>query len=150
MGQTAADFFTPRQKEEITKAIRDAEQKTSGEIRVHLENTCQGDVLDRAATIFDKLRMADTDQRNGVLIYLAIKSKKFAILGDSGINARVPEGFWNQTRDVMAKHFRDNEFTEGLVKGIAMAAEQLKKYFPWQKEDTNELPNDISFGKNQP
>lgn len=147
MGNTAADFFTREEKEQIKLAIGQAEKLTSGEIRVHIENTCDDDVLDRAATLFDKLGMAKTELRNGVLIYIAIKSHKLAILGDMGINANVPQNFWQSVKDIMVDHFRNNEFTEGLVKGIAMAGEQLKTYFPWQKDDANELSDEISFGK---
>jgi len=148
MGKTAADFFTREEKEQIKLAIEQAEKLTSGEIRVHIENTCDGDVLDRAATLFDKLNMAKTELRNGVLFYIAVKSKKLAILGDMGINANVPQNFWGSVKDVMVDHFRNNEYTDGLVKGITMAGEQLKAFFPWEKDDTNELSDEVSFGKN--
>jgi uncharacterized membrane protein len=148
MGKTAVDFFTTEEKAKIQLTIAQAEKKTSGEIRVHIENICRGDVLDRAATLFDKLGMAKTELRNGVLIYIAIKSHKLAILGDMGINASVPENFWGSVKDVMVDHFKNNEFSEGLIKGIAMAGEQLKAFFPWEKDDSNELSDEISFGKN--
>ncbi len=147
MGNSAADFFTREEIEKIKLAIEQAEKLTSGEIRVHIENTCKGDVLDRAATLFDKLDMAKTELRNGVLFYIAVKSHKLAILGDLGINANVPQNFWQSVKDIMVDHFRNNEYTDGLVKGITMAGEQLKTYFPWQKDDANELSDEISFGK---
>lgn len=147
MGKTASDFFTPEQKETIKLAVQDGELETSGEIRVHIENTCEGDVLDRAATVFDKLGMTKTEQRNGVLFYLAVKSHKFAILGDMGINAKVPEDFWDNIKAKMMGHFRKEHFTEGLVEGITLAGKELKAWFPYQTDDANELPDDISFGK---
>ncbi|TVQ10229.1 MAG: TPM domain-containing protein [Bacteroidetes bacterium] len=147
MGKAAIDFFTPEQKEAIKLAVQDAELETSGEIRVHVENTCDGDVLDRAATVFDKLGMTKTEQRNGVLFYLAVKSHKFAILGDMGINAKVPEDFWESIKAKMVEHFREEHFTEGLVEGITLAGKELKAWFPYQTDDVNELPDDISFGK---
>ncbi|MCD4683097.1 MAG: TPM domain-containing protein [Bacteroidales bacterium] len=141
------NFFSEQEKEDITIAIKNAELDTSGEIRVHVENTCKGDVKDQAAYLFDKLEMHKTEQRNGVLFYLAIKNRKFAILGDVGINKVVPEDFWDDIRDHMLNHFRENDFADGLVEGITMAGQQLKEHFPYQTDDVNELPDEISFGK---
>jgi uncharacterized membrane protein len=147
MTQSVKNFFTPEQKEDIIMAIKNAELDTSGEIRVHIENTCKGDVKDRAAYLFGKLEMHKTEQRNGVLFYLALKNRKFAILGDIGINNVVPDNFWDDIRDLMLNYFRDDNFTDGLVEGISMAGQQLKKHFPYQVDDVNELPDEISFGK---
>jgi len=141
------NFFTTQEKEDITIAIKNAELDTSGEIRVHIEETCRGDARDRAAYIFDKLNMQKTEQRNGVLFYLALKNRKFSILGDAGINSVVPENFWDDIRDIMLDHFRENNFVDGLVEGITMAGQQLKKHFPYQMDDVNELSDEISFGK---
>lgn len=147
MGTTARDFFSDQEMEDIKLAIMSAELDTSGEIRVHIENTVKGDVLDRAAYIFHKLGMHATEQRNGVLIYLAIKNRRFAILGDLGINRVVPENFWDDIKADMLNHFRENRFTDGLVGAIRSAGIQLKKHFPRHRDDVNELPDDISFGK---
>jgi uncharacterized membrane protein len=144
--KSAQSFFTKEEKEDITLAIKNAELDTSGEIRVHIENSCKGDAKDRAAYLFEKLQMHKTDLRNGVLFYLAVKNRKFAILGDMGINKAVPENFWDSTRDVMLEHFREDNFAEGLEEGIAMAGAQLKQHFPYKKDDVNELPDEISFG----
>jgi uncharacterized membrane protein len=143
---SARSFFTKQQKEDISLAIKSAELDTSGEIRVHVEEKCNIDVLDRASGLFEKLDMHKTEMRNGVLFYLALKNRKFAVLGDAGINKVVPENFWDKVRDKMLNHFRDNQFTEGLVAGIELAGQQLKQYFPYQKDDVNELPDEISFG----
>ncbi|MBE0662049.1 MAG: TPM domain-containing protein [Bacteroidales bacterium] len=148
MGTSSKNFFTQEQQDKILLAIRGAELDTSGEIRLHIENKCPDDVLDRAAYIFDKLQMQKTLLRNGVLIYLAIENRKFAILGDAGINGVVPENFWDDIKSGMLSHFREGKFTEGLVEAISRAGEQLKKHFPYQKDDVNELPDDLSFGKN--
>jgi uncharacterized membrane protein len=139
--------FSKEQKELIIKAIKDAELNTSGEIRVHIENNCPEDVKDRAAYWFAKLKMHQTELRNGVLFYLALNHKKFAILGDTGINSVVPENFWNDTKEAMLPHFVIGDFAEGLSKGIQMAGEKLKQYFSYQKDDINELDDEISFGK---
>ena len=147
MGNTARDFFTQQQKEAIKQAVQQAEKETSGEIRVHIENVCEGDVLDRAATVFDKLGMTQTEQRNGVLFYVALKSHKFAILGDLGINAKVPKNFWESTKEKIIEHFKEGLFTEGLIEGVTLAGKELKQWFPYQTDDVNELPDDISFGK---
>ena len=146
MGNSARDFFSPEEQKAITKAIAEAEHKTSGEIRVHIENTLSGDVLDRAAFLFKQLGMSKTGQRNGVLIYLAVKSRQFAIIGDNGIHKVVPENFWDQIKHKMLYDFREARFTEGLVTAILSAGEQLKKHYPYLENDQNELPDEISFG----
>ncbi|MCX6328834.1 MAG: TPM domain-containing protein [Bacteroidia bacterium] len=141
----ASSFFTKEQRAHITDAIREAEKETSGEIRVHIETHLSGDVLDRAAWIFKRIGMDKTEKRNGVLFYLAVTDRKFAIIGDFGINSKVPENFWNEIKGVLEKHFREAKFTEGLIKGIVAAGSQLKEHFPHQKDDINELPDEISF-----
>ena len=143
----AKTFFNSDQQAEILASVKEAEKATSGEIRVHIETSCKDDVLDRAAWIFGKLNMHKTAERNGVLFYLAVSDRKFAIIGDSGINVKVPEGFWDETKELMQDHFKQGKFTEGLSKGIIMAGLQLKTHFPYQKDDVNELPDDISFDK---
>lgn len=139
-------YFSEENKLQITNAIRVAETNTSGEIRVHIEKQCKGDVLDRAAYLFEKLEMHRTQLRNGVLFYLAIEDHKFAILGDAGINQKVPENFWEEIKIDMASKFRDGKFTDGLSVGIKKAGEQLKQHFPYQNDDINELSDEISFG----
>ena len=141
-----SNFFTVEEKKRITDAIRHAEKNTSGEIRIHIEGKCTEDVLDRATYLFEKLEMHKTELRNGVLFYLAVDDHKFAILGDAGINQATPDGFWENIKDVMAGKFKEGQFTDGLREGILMAGEQLKKHFPYQEDDVNELTDDISFG----
>jgi uncharacterized membrane protein len=141
-------FFTEKEKESIKKAIAEAELNTSGEIRVHIEGVCADNVLDRAAYVFEKLAMHNTEQRNGVLFYLAVSDRKFAILGDAGINKVTPANFWVNIKENMSDYFKENKFTEGLISGIKMAGEKLKAHFPYKKDDVNELPDDISFGQN--
>ncbi len=140
--------FTEGQKQQITNAVKVAETNTSGEIRVHIERTCKADPLDRAAYIFEKLEMHKTELRNGVLFYLAVDDKKFAILGDAGINAKVPENFWEEVKEIAFDYFKKGNVSEGLEKSILKAGEQLKSHFPYQKDDINELDDEISFGKN--
>ncbi len=144
----ARKFFSEEDQQRIMQAILEAEKNTSGEIQVHLENRCKKLVLERALEVFNTLHMQKTAQRNGVLIYLAIEDHKFAILGDVGINAKVPADFWDTTKDHMQKLFREGRFTDGLCDGIRMAGEQLGKHFPYHKDDIDELPNEISFGNN--
>ena len=143
----ASKFFTSDQKQQIVSAIKDAELNTSGEIRVHIEDHCKKEVLDRAAIVFASLKMHKTKLRNGVLFYLAIKDHKFAILGDGSLNAVIPDGFWDNIKEMMQHKFKEGAFTEGLSSGIKMAGEQLKTHFPYQYDDTNELEDDISFGE---
>jgi len=148
MPTSAKNFFTPEQQEDIKQAILNAELNTSGEIKVHIQKKCKGDILDRAANIFKTIGIDNTIAKNGVLFYVAIENRSFAIIGDSGINAVVPTDFWESTKKLMINHFREGRFTEGLVAGIEKAGEQLKKHFPYQKDDINEISDDISFDNN--
>jgi len=142
-----SDFFNKQEKENITLAIKESELNTSGEIRVHIEGKCREEVMDRAVYIFEKLGMHKTELRNGVLFYLAVNDHKFAILGDAGINQVVPDDFWDEIKKSMLDFFSEKQFSEGLSRGIKMAGEQLKNHFPYQKDDINELSDEISFGK---
>lgn len=147
MSPSIHHFFTPEEQVSIKDAIRKAELNTSGEIRVHIESKCKGDVLDRASDVFYLLKMDKTELRNGVLFYLAVNSHHFAIIGDKGINAVVPENFWIEIKEMMTRHFKASEFAIGLSKGIEKAGKSLKQHFPYQSDDVNELTDDISFGK---
>ena len=135
-----------QEQADVLAAISDAESQISGEIRLHLESRCKGDVLDRAAMVFETLAMHKTALRNGVLFYLATEDRKFAILGDGGINAVVPEGFWNKVKDTVIAGLAAGNPSEGLASGIRLAGQQLSAHFPLEANDINELSNDISFG----
>jgi uncharacterized membrane protein len=137
--------FTEEEQLLIRRAVEKAELNTSGEIRVCIEKTCSEEVLDRAAKYLYKLDMDKTKLRNGVLIYLATVDRKFAVIGDAGINKVVPDTFWDDTKHAMLEQFKFGKLVEGIATGVAMAGEQLKKFFPYQTEDTNELPDDIAF-----
>ena len=139
-------FLTKAEEQEIVEAIGVAEKNTSGEIRVHIEKTTSEVPFDRALEVFHELKMNETQLQNGVLIYLAVADKKFVVCGDKGINDLVDNDFWDTTKDAMATQFKKGNFKQGLVDGILMAGEQLKKHFPWQDGDTNELSNEISKG----
>ncbi len=139
-------FLTKEDENEIVEAIRLAEKNTSGEIRVHIEQTTSKVPFDRALEVFYELKMNETQLQNGVLIYLAIADKQFVICGDKGINEVVATDFWDSTKEIIAAQFKKGNFKQGLIDGIAQAGEQLKNYFPWQTDDTNELSNEISKG----
>ncbi len=139
------DFFTDIQQRDIQLAIENAELNTSGEIRVHLTKNCKQDVIKKSKQVFEKLKMHQTELRNGVLIFLAVEDRKFAILGDKGINDLVEDDFWDSIRNQMIVEFKKEQFTVGLCQGIEMIGKKLKANFPYQKDDTNELTNDISF-----
>ncbi len=141
------NFLSDSQKADITKAIQAAERNSSGEIRVHIEKICPtNNVLDRASQVFIELGMGNTTQLNGVLFYLSTDDRKFAVLGDKGIDKVVPENFWETTKNLLKTNFSQGLFAEGLAQGIHSAGEQLKHFFPYQSDDVNELPDDISFG----
>ena len=141
-----SSFLSDQEQANVLAAISDAESKTSGEIRLHLESRCKGDVLDRAAVVFETLAMHKTALRNGVLFYLATEDRKFAILGDGGINAVVPDNFWNEVKNRVIDGLTTGKPAEGLASGIRLAGEQLSEHFPLEANDINELSNDISFG----
>ena len=141
----AKELFTEELQKQVVTAIETAELNTSGEVRVHLDDKCKGEVLDRAAYVFEKLEMHKTEQRNGVLFYLAVQDKKFAILGDAGINQKVSDNFWEEIKSEVISNFKKGDFAGGLSSGIVKAGEQLKAHFPYQEDDVNELDNEISF-----
>ncbi|MFL5752502.1 MAG: TPM domain-containing protein [Bacteroidia bacterium] len=142
---SSKNFFSPEQQDKIIAAIREAEKNTSGEIRLHVESKCKGEVLNRAAEVFKKLKMHQTAQRNGVLFYLATGTRDFAVLGDKGINEKVPENFWDSIKDKTIDHFKAGDFTSGLSEAIAECGVQLKTWFPYTNNDKNELSDEISF-----
>ena len=142
---TSRTFFSKEEQRRIVSAIKEAELDTSGEIRVHIENHCKEEALERAAELFYDLKMDRTAARNGILFYLAVKDRKFAIIGDEGINRNVEHDFWNDIKDEMTSRFKEKQFTEGLTNGILKCGEKLKQYFPYQDDDANELSDEISF-----
>lgn len=142
----AEKILTPAKRDEIKAAIKKAEKITSGEIRVVVEDTCKADVLDRAAHLFHKLKMHETKERNGVLIYVSVDDHKFAIIGDAGIHKIVKDDFWNKIKEEMAQHFRQEQIAEGIIHAIHEAGKALSHHFPCQKNDRDELSDEIIFG----
>ncbi|MCM4167027.1 hypothetical protein KCTC52924_01884 [Arenibacter antarcticus] len=140
------DFLTQIEEQEIVEAIRSAEFKTSGEIRVHIEDGCGKDPFERAKELFHFLKMDNTKHDNGVLIYVAVKEHTFAICGGKGIDEVVPENFWDSTKNTIISHFKGKRFKQGLVEGVLLAGKELNMHFPWQKDDENELSDEISKG----
>jgi uncharacterized membrane protein len=141
------NWISEAEEKALVQAIEEAERMTSGEVRIHIEGVCKEDVLDRAAAVFAELNMHRTALRNGVLIYLSVDSRKFAIIGDGGINAVVPPGFWDATKNKMQEFFIQKQFAQGLIYGVTEAGKHLKAHFPFQRNDSNELSNEISYGK---
>lgn len=140
-------FFTQQEQSKIVAAIKAAESNTSGEIKVHITGSTNGeDVVQQASITFDKLEMEKTQQRNGVLIYIATEDRTFAIWADKGINIAVPVGYWESTVELMKNHFKANQFADGVILGINMIGEKLKAFFPIENDDKNELTDEISFG----
>ncbi|WP_313804269.1 TPM domain-containing protein [Flavobacterium sp.] len=140
------DFLSPEEEKEIVQAISEAEKNTSGEIRVHIEAHTEKPPLERAQEVFHSLGMDKTLARNGVLFYIGVQDHTFAIIGDEGIDKAVEDDFWDCTKDIVIDHFKNKRYKQGLVDGILRAGNQLKKYFPYQSDDTNELTNEISKG----
>lgn len=144
----ARQILNDEEDRRVVEAIKQAELNTSGEIKVHIENHCRCNVEKRSLLVFNKLKLNETQLRNGVLVYLAVKDRKFAILGDEGINKVVEADFWNDVKDLMLNHFKEGRFAEGLVQGIMRCGEKLKTYFPYQTDDINEIPDEISYENN--
>ena len=140
------EFLTPTEEQEIIQAIIRAENNTSGEIRVHIEATSKIDHFSRAQQLFHFLKMDNTKDGNGVLIYVAVDDKKFVVYGDTGIDKVVPRGFWDSTKDVIASHFKQGNFKQGIIEGVLRAGKELEDHFPWNGDDTNELSDAISKG----
>ncbi len=140
-------FFNKEEEGRIVAAIREAELATSGEIRVHVEVGARKPALEVAKRLFRELEMHTTKDRNGVLILLAVDRREFAVLGDEGINRVVPDDFWDNERDLMQQHFRRGEFATGIELAIQQIGRNLKQYFPYQTDDVNELPDEISYNK---
>lgn len=141
------EYHLSEQEElDVVEAIKSAELNTSGEIRVHIDPSSDKDGLERAKEVFFELKMNETEAQNGVLFYLAVKEHKFAILGDAGIDKVVPDDFWNSTKELVIGEFKKGDFATGLQLGIVEAGKRLKEFFPYQKDDINELPDEISKG----
>lgn len=137
------DFFSAAEKELIKQAIQQAEKKTSGEIRVYIQSHCNGDVLAYTTSLFHRLKMHETKDRNGVLFFLAYKEHRFAIVGDEVFHQKAGNDFWNDVKEQMQEFFQRGKFVEGLQKGIRMSGEKLKQYFPRSEEDKNELSDEV-------
>lgn len=144
MASSVEDFLTPLEEQEIVSAIRTAELATSGEIRVHIELHKQVPALERAQEIFRLLKMDNTKEENGVLIYIAVGNQELAICGDRGINTKVTEDFWESTKDKMIAQFKKGNFKEGIIDGVHFTGQKLGQFFPWRQDDENELSNEIS------
>lgn len=142
----AERFLTPEERDRVRAAIAEAERATSGELRVHLEDRCEEDVLDHAAFIFDELGMHRTAARNGVLIYVSVGDHRLAVIDNAGINAVVPSNFWNDVLGLLRLHFAAGRQAEGLCQAAHMVGEKLRAHFPRRTDDRNELPDDISIG----
>ncbi len=140
------DFLTAVEESQIIEVIKIAEKNTSGEIRVHLERTADKDPLERAKDVFCFLKMNETKNHNGVLFYVAVDDKQFAVLGDVGIDNAVPKDFWDSIKSTVLKHFSSGNFVVGLQDGILETGRKLQEYFPYQSNDNDELTNDISLG----
>lgn len=140
------NFLTPEEERAIVNAIQIAEQNTSGEIRVHLEDHSEKPPVERAQEVFYSLGMDKTKARNGVLFYIGVSDHTFAIIGDKGIHQVVEDDFWDCTKDIVIAHFKNRRYKDGLEDGIIKAGERLKQYFPFESDDTNELSNEISKG----
>ncbi len=143
----AADYFTEEQQSLIKNAVHRAEGHTSGEIRVCIDSKIDGDALVRAAEVFKQLKMHETALHNGVLIYVAIENRQFAVIGDSGIHAHVSQQFWDTLKEEMIPFFKNSDYTGALLFALNKTGHALAKYFPLQQNDKNELADDIFFGK---
>lgn len=145
--RNAQSHFSPADEERVVAAIREAEARTSGEVRVYIESRCRYvDAVDRARELFHHLQMDRTKDRNGVLVYLAMKDRQLAIYGDEGIHHKVGTDFWNTEVAKMLSAFRGDRKVDGLVTIVRDIGEALVEHFPYHQEDRNELPDNLVFG----
>ncbi|HOZ39354.1 MAG: TPM domain-containing protein [Flavobacteriales bacterium] len=144
---TAAEFLSATERLQVERAIGEAEQRTSGEIRVHFEDHIEDDVLDHAAFIFEELGMHRTRDRNGVLIYISVADRRVAVIGDKAINEAVPQGFWNDVVGVLKLHFAASRRADGLAEAVHMVGAKLQAFFPLRSDDSNELSNTITYSQ---
>lgn len=142
---TAKKFFSLDEQKRIVLAIQRAERKTSCEIRLHVDTQTNLHVLDRAAYLFKQLDMHKTEARNGVLLYVAVKNKEFAIIGDSGVNYYVKDAFWTECKEEVLPAFKAHDFCEGIIACIEKVGNRFQEYFPYQEDDENELSDELSF-----
>ncbi len=142
------NYFSEKEKQLIVQAIQKAELRTSGEVRIYIENRCRFmDPVMRAEEVFQGLKMYETAERNGVLVYLAMKDRQLAVYGDEGIHSKVGYTFWNAEVRGMLEHFNRNNYTDGIVEIMHAIGEVLATHFPYDaKKDKNELSDDIVFG----
>lgn len=140
----ARDFLKRLQREEIVAAIRKAEHRTSGEIRVFITHEAVADPVPAAQRAFLHLGMEKTREHNGVLLFVAPRTRQFAVIGDAGVHAKCGDGFWQELATAMRDHFRKSEFTRGIILGIEKAGELLAAHFPRRGDDQNELPDRIA------
>ena len=143
------EFFSREENEKIVAAIRSAELRTSGEVRVFVESKCRFmDPIDRAMEIFSELKMEETQDRNAVLLYVAIKDRQLAVYADSGIHQKVGTHFWKEVVQKILSHFNKENYADGISECIAQIGEALCNHFPYDSQtDKNELPDEIIFGK---
>ncbi len=139
-------LLSNNEEQEIVQAILEAEKNTSGEIRVHIESHTRLEHFNRAREVFHLLKMDNTKDENGVLIYVAVNDRKFVIYGDKGIDKVIPDNFWDTTRDTIQAHFKNGNFKQGIIEGVLSTGKQLEKHFPWNHGDTNELSDEVSKG----
>ena len=139
--------FSQNDKKRILEAIQGAEKQTSGEIRVHADSKCSGDPIQTAISHFERLKMHETKDRNGVLIYIATRDRKLAIIGDQNINEKVSSDYWETTKNNLITAFKKGEYVNGITVAIADVGEKLKAHFPYLSDDTDELANDLSIGE---
>lgn len=144
---SAENFLTQEEREQVARAITEAEKLTSAEIRVHLEDHIEEDVLDHAAYIFEELDMHRTADRNGILIYICVADRQMAVVGDKGINERVPEGFWDNVIENMRGHFVQMHHVQGLIEAVKKVGELAGSHFPRLRNDRDELSNEVSFSR---
>lgn len=138
-----SDFINQLQHKKIVAAIRDAEKKNSGEIRVFVSHKVITEVVATAQAEFNRLGMMNTKQRNAVLIFVAPNSQKFAVIGDAGVHEKCGQNFWEDLAAEMSGHFVQADYSQGLIVGIQKAGEILSRHFPIQSDDKNELPDKV-------
>lgn len=139
-------IFSAVEEHRIIQCIKDAEHNTSGEILFYIEAKCEGDPLQRAIEVFHHLRLHEKHHRNGVLIYLATKHRKFAIVGDEGVHSKIPDSFWEDTKNKMLEFFKEGKIADGVCEGVKLVGKKLKEHFPFDAENKTGYSHTINYG----
>ncbi|MDO4762989.1 MAG: TPM domain-containing protein [Flavobacteriaceae bacterium] len=140
-------YLSEQEIEALVEVVKTAEDYSTGEIRVHIDSSTEEEKAEVAFEVFQKLKMHETKDRNAVLFHINFHQRYLTIIGDEGIHKKVCQSFWDKIHDEITSEFAKGNYFKGLSEGILKTGVELKKYFPIEGENPNELPNEITFSQ---